>query len=249
MLQKLVFPDAELYLQGAHLTRFKDWLYLSSRSHFAEGKAIRGGIPVVFPWFGPKRDDASAPQHGWARTSLWNIEGQSQSSALLAVRNDEWYVRLHYGFGDTLTVTVEVQNLATKARSFELALHSYFTVSDVTKVQIEGLDSLTYRDKTRGNERFTQSGTLHFEGEVDRIYLNAPSPLHIVDGMQGYELRGDWASAVTWNPGATKAAQMSDLGEGEWQNFVCLEVGAIADNAIELAPQATWTMNVEVSRI
>ncbi len=249
MLQKLEFPAAELYIQGAHLTGYKDWLYLSSRSHFAEGKAIRGGIPVIFPWFGPKQGVPNAPQHGWARTAQWQIESQSSSDIALTLSQDNWLLQLQYAFSDTLSVRADVQNLGTIPRSFELALHSYFAVSDVTSVEIEGLDSLTYIDKTQSNERFVQNGKVHFGGEVDRVYLRAPSPLRILDGAHSYELRGNWASAVTWNPGATKAVTMSDLGTGEWQNFVCLEVGALADDAIELASQEIWTMSAEISRI
>ena len=246
VLQKLDFPLAELYLQGAHLVRFRDWLYLSSASHFEEGKAIRGGIPVAFPWFGPKDN---APQHGWARTSLWEVESQSDSGVALVLSQDNWHLRLAYGFGEVLTARVEVKNLGREPRSFELALHTYFAVSDVAGVRVEGLDGLTYADRTRGSEHFRQSGPLGFEGEVDRTYLNAPSPLRIADGEGGYELRGDWKSAITWNPGGAKAAQMSDVGAEEWRRFVCLEVGAVADNAVELAPQGAWTMNMEVARL
>ncbi|RYX81011.1 D-hexose-6-phosphate mutarotase [bacterium] len=249
MLQKLDFPAAELYLQGAHLTRFKDWLFLSSRSNFTEGKAIRGGIPIVFPWFGPSRTDSSAPQHGWGRTSLWQLESQSHSDAILSLRHDSWQIRLTYSFGDMLSVRAEVQNIGTQADSFEVVLHTYFAVSDISAVSIEGLDGLTYLDKPSGNARFTQQGTLHFDGEIDRVYLNAPSPLRINDGTGGYELHGDWNAAVTWNPGAEKAAQLSDLGEGEWRKFVCLEIGAIADGAIQLEPGKVWTLNAEISKL
>ncbi len=249
MLEKLTFPNAEITLQGAHLTQFKDWLYLSSASLFEPGKAIRGGVPVVFPYFGPSKHDPNAPQHGFARTSVWKVESQNEQSVSLELSEQQWRIQLRFEFGDTLTTRVQVQNQALNARSFEFALHTYFTVSDIAHVEIEGLDGRTYIDKPDGGARKSQSGLIRFDGEVDRVYLNAPSPLFIRDGASGYELRGDWKSAVTWNPAEAKAATMKDLGEGEWKRFVCLEVGAIADDAIELEPGATWTMNQEVARL
>ncbi len=248
MLDTLQFPDAEIALQGAHLTRFRDWLYLSSASHFESGKAIRGGIPVVFPWFGPIKVDPAAPQHGWARTSEWEVELQRRSGTILALRHDDWHIRLAYEFGDTLWARVQVKNQASEARSFEFALHTYFAVSDVSRVEIEGLDGLTYVSKAEGGARKTQSGSVRFPGEVDRVYFDAPSPLTIRDGATGYELRGNWKSAVTWNPGAERAATLADLGADEWRGFVCLEVGAIGEGAVQLAPGETWAMQAETSR-
>lgn len=259
MLQKLDFPstEAQVYLQGAHLTRFQDWLFLSSRSQFDMGKAIRGGIPVIFPWFGPHPGDKVAPQHGWARTSLWTVESQDANSVTLCISTQgmntaagQWpfQARLEYRFSEALEARFSVENLGATPTRFECALHSYFAVSDISRVSIEGLDGLTYKNKTRANERFTQKGSLTFEGEVDRVYFAAPSPLRLHDGESGYELSGDWKSAVTWNPGAEKAASMSDLGEDEWRRFACLEVGAIGDDAIELEAGKMWEMNLRVTR-
>ena len=249
MLQKLDFPHAQLTLQGAHLTRFKDRLFLSSHSQFEVGKPIRGGIPVVFPWFGPNKNDPNAPQHGWARTQSWQMESSSPDHVALSLGHDEWNVHLRYDFGFELAASLSVQNDAVGARTFEVALHTYFAVSDIASVEVEGLDDLTFIDKPDGGARKKQSGSVSFESEVDRIYLHAPSPLRILDGASGFELRGDWKSAVTWNPGATKAATMSDLGKEEWRRFVCVEVGAVADNAVELGAGETWTMNLEIARI
>jgi len=248
MLQKLNFSNAELLLHGAQLISFKDWLFFPSNPNFEMGRSFHGGIPIIFPWFGSKRDDSKAPSHGWARTKEWTVASQTETSIALELLEQEWRVRLQYNFGDTLQAQVEIQNQAASSRSFEIALHTYFAVSDVSQVEIEGLDGLTYLDKPDNHARKTQSGVVRFEGEVDRVYLNAPSPLFIRDGATGFELRGDWKSAVTWNPAKEKGTSMSDLGEDGWKRFVCLEVGAIADDTVELEPGETWTMNLEVAR-
>jgi len=249
MLQKLDFPDAQVYLQGAHLTRFKDWLFLSSRSHFEEGRAIRGGIPIVFPWFGSNKEDANAPQHGWARTAEWEIFSRSESEVALRLERDEWEIELSYDFGDQLEATFWVRNKAEQARTFECALHTYFAVSNIAQVEIEGLDGREFIAKSRGNVREVQRGPIRFAGEVDWVFPKAHGPVSIRDGATGYELRGTWKSAVVWNPWNEKAAAMSDLGQDEWRRFVCVEVGAIAEDAVELSAGGMWVMSLEISRL
>jgi len=249
MLSHLDFPDARLYLQGAHLAQFKDWLFLSSRSHFEEGRVIRGGIPVVFPWFGPKRDDSAAPQHGWARTALWELWSQSESGAILGLEREGWQIIVEFVFGETLGVNFTVHNLGEQPRSFECALHTYFAVSDIAHVEIEGLDGRAFIDKTDGGARKTQQGAVRFRGEVDWVFPDARAPIFIRDGETGYELSGDWDSVVVWNPAGEKAALMSDLGEGEWKRFVCVEVGAIAEGAIELGVGEWSSMELQISRL
>ncbi len=258
MLQRIQFPDAELLLQGAQLARFKDWLFFPSNPDFEAGKSFHGGVPVIFPWFGPKRDDPKASGHGWARTMPWTVESQSPQSIALSLDSRSmsgatgawpFHVRLEYTFGDTLNASFFVRNEGESATTFECALHTYFAVSNVSEVEIEGLDGLTFIDKTQNYAREVQSGNVRFEGEVDRVYLDAPSTLRIRDGATGFELRGDWESAVTWNPGQDKGTAMSDLGADGWTRFVCLETGAIADNAVALGAGESWTMNMEVARL
>jgi len=249
MLTKLDLPDAQVYLQGAHLTRFKDWLFLSSASHFETGRAIRGGIPVVFPYFGPKAGDADAPQHGWARTSEWEVGLITLNLFVLDMRRDEWKIEIRFEFSSTLQIFFSVRNEGKVSRSFECALHTYFAVSDIEQIQIEGLDGREFIAKSRGGVREVQHGPIRFAGEVDWVFPDAPSPILIRDGASGYELRGDWNSAVVWNPWSGKAATMSDVGQDEWKQFVCVEVGAVAEGTIELPAGESWHLQMEVSRL
>jgi glucose-6-phosphate 1-epimerase len=258
-LERLHSDDAEIFLQGAHLTRFRDWLYLSPNSNFKRHKAIRGGIPVVFPWFGPKKDDSDAPQHGWARTAIWNVaevadDGSSVTLELCSpdTTAPDLVARLQFGFGDELEVRFEVENRTEDPFTFECALHTYFAVSDVRNVVVEGLDGKTYLDKPSGGARLTQSGPIRFGEEVDRVYLESGVPIEIRDTHRTIHVRGDaadagWRSTVVWNPAAERAAQMSDLGAEEWPHFVCVESGAIADDAITLARDQIYLMHLRVS--
>lgn len=246
-LDLLRSPDADIYLQGAHLARFRDWLYLSPHSQFAGGKAIRGGVPVIFPWFGPNKTDPNAPQHGLARATLWQVENVAEDAVTLSLELEDWRARMKFGFGEQLRMRLEVESLAG-VPAFECALHTYFAVEDVRQISIVGLDGKTYLDKTDGMKRKAQSGDVTLSGETDRVYLDAPGPIRIRDAHRTLEIVGaaGWASTVVWNPWSEVAAKMKDLGADQWPRFVCAECGAIADNAVSLGAGETYVLDVSV---
>lgn len=246
-LEFLYSADADIYLQGAHLTRFRDWLFLSDASHFARDKPIRGGVPLVFPWFGPQKTDASAPQHGLVRTKSWQVEDVADDAVTLMTQTNAWRVRMKFGFADELRMRLEVENRSDAPFEFECALHTYFAVDDVRNVVISGLDGATYLDKTESYARKLQSGDVRLSGETDRVYLDAPGPIAISDGARTIQIAGEsgWRSTVIWNPWEKVAAQMNDLSE--WQRFVCVECGAIADDAITLAAGASYALDIAIT--
>ena len=245
-LELLASPDADIYLHGAHLTRFRDWLFLSDASKFAHDKSIRGGVPVIFPWFGPNKTDANLPQHGWARTAIWQVEDVAADAVTLAVQSHRWQVRMKFGLGEQLRMRLEVENQSELAQSFECALHTYFAVDDIENVVISGLDGKTYLDKTANYARKTQSGDVTISGETDRVYLDSPGPIAIGDGARTIRISGQagWASTVVWNPWQKTAAGLSDLSE--WRKFVCVECGAIADDSITLAAGASYALDIAI---
>ena len=248
-LELLRSPDADIYLQGAHLTRFRDWLFLSEASHFAAGKTIRGGVPVIFPWFGPNVTDAKLPQHGWARTALWQIENVADDAITLSVPSQSWRVHMKFDFGDTLRMRLEIENQSEVAQSFECALHTYFAVDDARNVIISGLDGKTYLDKTENYARKTQSGDVALRGQTDRVYLESPGPIAIRDGARTIHINGQsgWRSTVVWNPWQQVAAGIEDLGADDWERYVCVECGAIADDKVTLAPGENYTLDIAVA--
>jgi len=260
----------ELYLQGAQVTAWqppveRPVLFTSPNSAFAQGRAIRGGIPIVFPWFGPSRHIPTAPQHGFARTATWHLDGvETAGGGLLTltlslgdgdVGSPFWPERFRavytVTFAQTLSLRLAVQNRATHPIVFEEALHSYFAISDVTEIAISGLAGVSYIDKADAARRKVQTADLvTITAETDRVYLDTPGQCVIED--RGWRRRivieKDGAtSSVVWNPWAEKAAAMADLGDPAWRGMVCVESGNIADNELRLAADAEHQMSAAIS--
>jgi D-hexose-6-phosphate mutarotase len=231
----------------------------------APGRAIRGGIPIIFPWFGPSRQMPPGPQHGFARTAPWRLDtvetDRRQSVTLTFSLSDSdvgsplWPhpFRLVYTvvFAKTLLLQLAVQNRASHPIAFEEALHSYFAVSDIAKATISGLAGAVYLDKTRHGQRERQAEPrLAIAQETDRVYLNTPRQCVVEDSGWGRRIiveKDGAASTVVWNPWAEKAAAMADLGDPAWRGMVCVETGNIADNEVRLAADALHRMSTAVT--
>lgn len=208
---------------GAHLTSAEfpsgDILFLSSTARFEEGSAIRGGVPLIAPWFGTLLD--KQPSHGWARTSTWEVmDGEKISAGLekdgFELQVDIW--RTDEGFEMTLGLTNQTDN----TEKVQLAFHPYFRVGDIEATTISGAEGMPILDRLT-EETSTQEGAISFAGEYDRVVLGEPTML-IHDHTRTIEVTGRGHDAtVVWNPAAERAAQLDDLGEGEWRNFVCVE--------------------------
>jgi len=211
--------EATIYMQGAHVTHWKPAgeapaIFLSQRAEFAPGKPIRGGVPIVFPWFADRHDGKTGPQHGFARISEWEL-------AFAAMSGDELHLaftlmpnelshslgfdhfklgyRVSVGHELTLELTVANDSGSGGAREasevtkeigapliFEEALHAYYAVADARNVSIDGLGGTTYIDKVDEFKRKLQpEGPLKFEGRTDRPYLNTDSTCVLHDAVGG----------------------------------------------------------------
>jgi glucose-6-phosphate 1-epimerase len=260
----------ELYLQGAHVTAWglrdaQPVLFTSPKSAFAPGRAIRGGIPIIFPWFGPSQHAPTAPQHGFARTATWHLDGvetagkKSLSMSLSLTDGDvggtiwpEPFRAIYtLTFAQTLSSQLAIQNRARHPIRFEEALHTYFAISDIGDIKISGLGSTTYIDKTDAARRKPQTTEfVTITAETDRVYLDTPARCVIED--HGWQRRAviekdGAASTVVWNPWAQKAAAMADLGDPMWRGMVCVEAGNIADNEVLLAQDGEHRMSTTIS--
>ncbi len=246
---------AAIALQGAQVLSFvprggHDWLWVSERARWAAGAALRGGIPVCFPWFGPHATAPGFPAHGFARTRVWRFSGAREESGAIAVEltladDDATALLFPHRFEARLTVTVgaelslafEVTNTGPDEFSFEVALHTYFAISNVADVAIEGLTGHDYVDKVAGGvTRQDASAPLRIAGEVDRVY-DGSGPVTLRDPAAGRALRIESTGArstVVWNPAAGKTATLSDLAPDAWCRFVCVETGAIGARRITL---------------
>eukprot|EP00727_Mastigamoeba_balamuthi_P009091 m51a1_g4804 hypothetical protein (285) ;mRNA; f:117148-118140 len=244
-------------LQGAHVLSFTDshgreLLFLSSRAVYAKGKAIRGGIPVVFPHFGPW---GKLPQHGFARTSLWRVSaapsesagvvtaalalGDSEATRALWPHAFELSLRLELG-ADRLQVELSCRNTGAEQFDFTCALHTYFCVADARRAAVRGLRGLRYAQRPEGEGTGAEETT--FAGPFDRTYFGAPPSLTIAsgDGTSVAVASRSFTDAVVWNPCAEGAAKMADMGPDDWQRFVCVEAAVVKDPVV-LGPGMTWS--------
>jgi len=258
--------EAKIALQGAHIFHYKAknkpaLLWLSETSFFKEGKAIRGGIPICFPWFGPHKTDTSLPQHGFARTALWKVvveeEIDKNSSHIqlqltsteesLELWEHKFDVRLDIMVSSELTVTFTVTNTDTKSFEFTSALHSYFNVLDITNVSVEGLDKSTYIDSL-SNKIAIQKGNLSITEEVDRIYFNASKIIKLHDASETIVLKQQGSnSLVVWNPWIEKAKKMIDMPDDGYKSMLCLETGNIGEDKKILQPNESHILEVLIS--
>jgi D-hexose-6-phosphate mutarotase len=260
------WSNAEIYLHGAHVTHFKKneeppLLFLSQCSRFAEGQPIRGGIPIVFPWFGPREGLA---QHGFARVKEWELkEFAPAADGRVSVRFRLPECPDSFGyppFTADYVVTVS-QNLSLqlivrneskdKEFLFENCLHTYFAVSDITAVSVAGLAGASYLDKVASFLEKTETrDAIRIGSEVDRVYLNTTGSVEILDPRIGRRIRIEKkgsASTVLWNPWIAKAQQMADFGNDEYEQMLCIESGNVAQNSITLPPGGTSTLEVTLS--
>ncbi len=259
--------QGEVYLHGAHITRFQPAghapvLFLSEKSQFAPDKPIRGGVPLCFPWFGPRADDQSAPMHGLARLVEWEVESVNcdETATQIVLRYapttkpyPAWptcQLRYAISFGAALQMRFEVKNVGEKAFAFEEALHTYFQVGDVRQIEIEGLGETRFLDKTRNLQEDTQfHRAFGISGETDRIYLDTQAACTIHDAVYNRKIlvsKENSATTVVWNPWSAKAAAMPDFGDDEWQKMVCIETCNVNKCEVELQPGDKHVMTAKI---
>lgn len=259
---------ATVYLHGAHVTHWqpsgaKPVLFLSRCAEFAPGRPIRGGIPIIFPWFGAKAGDENAPAHGWARLSEWQVESSRQvdGDIELVLRldaensaagngQDQSTLRYRVRAGTTLSLELEAENRRPQPIIFEEALHSYFAVGDIKEAVVAGLAGAQYIDKLDGGAEKTEiDAPLQIEAETDRIYREAAPALMIHDRANGryiYIEKESSGSTVLWNPWIAKAAAMADFGDEEWTSMLCIETANVGNNKVMLLPKEKHIMAARI---
>jgi glucose-6-phosphate 1-epimerase len=250
--------NAEVSLYGAQVLSWKpaghqEALFLSGQSHFEPGRAIRGGIPVCFPWFRAKADNPSAPSHGFVRTKEWRLDSlradDDGSVTLVCVTSSDDSTRVLWPhdfllayrirIAATLRLELSVMNRGTNPLRFEEAIHTYFRIGDIHQARVLGLDAVTYLDNTDGNKSKRQDGALALTAPTDNAYIDAEGPADILDPVLHRRLRTEKlhsSTTIVWNPWQQGAASLSDLGNDEWQQMLCVEAGNILDAAVTLAP-------------
>jgi glucose-6-phosphate 1-epimerase len=256
--------SVNVHLQGAHVDGWVTGsgakpLYTSATTAYKEGKAIRGGVPVCWPQFsdlGP-----CSASHGYARSSMWEPVGSKDDADRNAVSitlrltkvgsapspfdacEVEYTVTL---VGDSnLELALSVTNPSSAAIEFTTALHSYFSVSDISAVRIDGvLDECPYADNTEQRAMKPAAPIRTIEGEVDRIYHGSKgNAVRVTDSATGATttITADGLDdTVLWNPWIEKAAKLADMPDDGYKSFVCVESAAVNTKATA-APGSTWT--------
>jgi len=261
---QLQSPDgaqAVVLLHGAHLVSWRpagpdrqpgdEQLYLSERAIYAEGQAVRGGVPVIFPQFAER---GPLPRHGLARTRHWELAesrvGADHAVAVLRLVDDD-ATKAHWphAFEAELTVSISgprldielaVINTDQAPLHFTAALHTYLRVADVNLVRLEGLSGLRYIDSTSGEEHLDFNQTLQVHGEVDRIYMRATQGLLLRDQGRRVALESQgFDDVVVWNPGPEKCSAMPDMPAEGWREMLCVEAARIT-HPIDLPPGEEW---------
>lgn len=257
-----------VYVHGAHVTSWcpaggDEVIFLSTKSRWEEGQAIRGGIPVCFPWFRGKADDPHAPAHGFVRTKSWQLESILESSAGVTVsmftESDEhtrrWWpaaFRLAHRvtFGSELRLELVCTNTGSAPLRFEEALHTYNRVADIEKVRLQGLDGTSFLDNTDANTEKTQPGDVTIALQTDKAFINNENTVDLLDATMRRRIRlqkSNSSTTVVWNPWQQGASRIADLGDGEWKQFLCVEASNIIDDAVNLAPGQKHTMSALLS--
>lgn len=264
--------EAHVYLHGAHVAHYRrvgrpPLLFMSKKSWFEAGKPIRGGVPIVFPWFGPAKDNPQFPAHGFGRLREWTLRDVRQDASgdviiSLSLGPDDatralWphAFELVYSVtvGPALSLSLEVRNTDSSPFTFEEALHTYLAVGDVREVTVAGLAGRACIDKMHPGVRQTQSAEpFRITAETDRIYVATPDAVTVTDpGMPGGARAITVAKAgslttVVWNPWVAKSKAMPDFGDDEWPGMICVETANVGEHAVTLGPGERHVMSAEV---
>ena len=261
--------SGEVYLNGAHITHYQPVgqapvLFLSNQSRFETGKPIRGGVPICFPWFGPLEGRDTAPAHGFARTSLWEVKStalhaDSSPTVVLELAKAEdrggfwphaFKAQFVVTFGAMLKMEFSVLHAGGEPFMFEEALHTYFHVGDVRQVSVTGLEDCSYLDKLQGGKELRQGlSPIQITGETDRVYLDTIAECVIDDPKLNRKItvaKTGSDTTVLWNPWINKSKAMPDFGDEEWPGMLCIETCNVGPSAVKLGPGQSHTMTAEI---
>ncbi len=263
------FARCEVYLHGAHVTSFTpkggdDLLWLSKTAIFDRAKAIRGGIPLCWPWFGAHPTDSTKAAHGFARVSLWQvisvqttelgatelILGLKASEKTRKLWPNEFELQYKITVAQMLSVELTTINIGKEPIQITEALHSYLALGDIVKARIRGLSGVCYSDKVDDSKVIEQVGDIVVKQEVDRVYMNTQDSCLLIDDVLMRTINISKLGSldtVVWNPWAVKACSMADVHDNGHQTMVCIEAANVLDNVITIAAGERHTISQSIS--
>lgn len=240
-----------------------DLLFVSEKAFFETGKAIKGGIPVCWPWFGPDPQNKGRPAHGFVRNRQWQVIStkaidEQSTQIVLGLDSDEqtysiwpyaFNLRIEITVGQSLQINLLTTNTDSKIFELSQALHSYFSTSDITQTQVNGLDGNDYLDKLDDMKRKTQQGSIQFSQAVDRIYTDVKKPVSIYDPVLKQRIvivSAGSKSTVVWNPWQQQSAAMKDFKDDEYLNMLCVETANAGPDKVKLSPGETYRLGMQI---
>lgn len=262
---------ARIALHGAQVLSFQvhgeqDLLWTSESAVYREGAAIRGGIPICWPWFGPSLQMPPLQAHGFARNHFWSLASvleQSDGSSVLnfsltdtAQTRQLWphgfILSLAVVVGRNLSVSLTMTNTDSLPVQITAALHTYLRVSEISRIAIRGLENTRYIDTLAANAVLSSPEAITFAAETDRIYFDCEDEVVIDDPLWPRKIKvakTGSRTTVVWNPWVEKSSKMADFDRGGYQNMVCVEATNAADDSIALAPGESHCLATTVSSI
>ena len=242
----------------------EDLLFVSELAYYQPGKAIKGGMPVCWPWFGPDPEGKGRPGHGLVRAAQWEVLlTQQMDNGATRVRlgiteNDETLAAWPHNFALALEVTVgrqlDVSLITINTEENDLiltqALHTYFRVGDIGRVAVEGLDGCTYIDKMDDAKEKQQQGDVTISEQTDRIYIGVCGDLVISDPSlsRRIRIRSEGSnSAVVWNPWVEQSAEMGDFGDEEYKQMICVETTNTGPDQVTVPGSGEYRLSLSYS--
>ncbi len=248
-------------------TQARDLLFVSEMAYFEQGKAIKGGIPICWPWFGKDPENVDRQSHGFARNMLWKLEETAQlnnglTQVVLSLSDSvethklwphKFKLILTIEIGSSLKLSLKTVNTDVKRFTITQALHTYFSITDIHQTKIEGLEGTLYLDKVTGaGQPVMQQGVVTINEEVDRIYIDAPSKLTLLEAESESKVRiksNGSKTIVVWNPWISISKKSGDLTDDAFLRFICVEIANTAKDIIVIEPNESFTIEVEYTII
>lgn len=230
-----------------------DLLFLSKRAYYQAGKAIKGGIPICWPWFGPDPEGLGRSAHGFVRNRMWDVIessatpdgnirivlGLTSTGETQSIWPRSFVLRLEITVGNTLNLELVTRNSGSQACTITQAFHTYFSIGDIHHTHVSGLENTRYIDKVDDNLEKNQTGVITIGAEVDRIYQSVGSTLTIHDTAHKRRIhitsKGN-RTAVVWNPWVKISAEMADLEDDDYLRFICVETTNAATDRVHIQP-------------
>lgn len=245
----------------------EDFMFISKNAYFQEGKAIKGGIPICWPWFGAS-DNPKFPNHGFVRDNFWSVLsvkalsngdtkiklGFSASEKTKLYWPYSFILTLDITIGESLTLELFTENTGKIAFPMTEALHTYFNVGNAAQVKVLGLENTEYLDKSENFVQVCQVGAITITEETDHIYVDVEHDLTIFDPVFKRKIKISSSgnkNVVIWNPWNNGSKQIKDLDKDDYKNFLCIEIANATADEVKIQPGTIYRLltNYSVSDI